>query len=165
MQPVVPSALVSGQHIVVTSCHPIIPLLEVAEMLAFSTKKGSSCLLFSAALMGIADLDPLPIKAINCPSGTWEDVRYLPPISVCPQDWLDALFFISPLTKWGKHDLRNPHPLRPKHTSRNSSNDVSWTASHSKQLPNLCASLPGVRHGPQATHSASHRRERGLVLL
>lgn len=70
MHPVVPSALVSGQHIVVASCHPITPLLEVAEMLEFSIKKGSSCLLFSAALIEVTDSDPLLIKAINCPSGT-----------------------------------------------------------------------------------------------
>lgn len=33
----VPSALVWGQHVIVTICHPITPLLEVAEVLVFST--------------------------------------------------------------------------------------------------------------------------------
>lgn len=93
MQLVVPSALVSSQH-TVASCHPITPLLEVAEVLAFSTKKGSSCLLLSAALMEVADSDSLSIKAIVLQAPRRMS-GYLPPISVCPRDWLDALFFIS----------------------------------------------------------------------
>lgn len=34
-----------------------------------------------------------------------------------------------PLTRWGKHGLRNRHLLRPNHISRNTSNNVSWIAS------------------------------------